>query len=460
MLSLIDPRAGFQRRAFLRIGSLALGGLSLPGLLSAAEARRLVRDKSVVFLFMHGGPSQFETFDPKMTAPAGIHSATGEISTSLPGITFGSTFPKLARLAHKLAIVRSYTTGDAIHNIKPIVSPASLKANLGSMFARVAGTTHPRTGMPTNAALFPQSVDPSTMPTAMNFGNFTDPGLLGAAYAPFVPGSSGQLQQAMRLSLSPERFSDRRQLLGQLDRLKRSVDAGGALVGMDRFQQQAFQTITSGVADAFDLSKEDPRVIDRYDTSRLIGPDAISRKWNNYNHYVDHGKSLGKLLLLARRLCERGCGFITITTNFVWDNHSDVNNAGVEEGMRYCGLPFDHAVSTFLEDVESRGLSDKILLVCSGEIGRTPRINQRGGRDHWGNLAPLLLAGGGLPMGKVIGQSTRDGGEPQTDPVTIQHLISTIMQTLLVTSEVRLERSLPSDLLRVLTEGEPIPGLA
>ena len=112
------------------------------------------------------------------------------------------------------------------------------------------------------------------------------------------------------------------------------------------------------------------------------------------------------MLSLARRLCERGCGFVTVTTNFVWDMHADVNNAGMEEGLRYLGLPFDHAISTFLDDVAERGLSDKILLVCCGEMGRTPRLNARGGRDHWGNLAPLLLAGGGLKMGQVIGQST------------------------------------------------------
>jgi uncharacterized protein (DUF1501 family) len=190
-----------------------------------------------------------------------------------------------------------------------------------------------------------------------------------------------------------------------------------------------------------------------------VRPEAINRKWNNYNNYVDHGKSLGKLLLLARRLCEAGCGFVTVTTNFVWDNHADVNNAGVAEGQRYCGLPFDHAVSTFLDDLRERGLSDKIMLVCSGEIGRTPKINARGGRDHWGNLAPLLLAGGGWPMGRVIGQSTANGGEPLTEAVTLRHLTSTIMHTLFDVGQLRLLRNLPTPLVRMITEGEPIPEL-
>ena len=175
----------------------------------------------------------------------------------------------------------------------------------------------------------------------------------------------------------------------------------------------------------------------------MIQPEHISQKWNNYKRYQDNVKTLGKLLLLARRLCEAGCGFVTVTTNFVWDMHADANNATMEEGMRYVGRPFDHAVSAFLEDVENRGLSEKILLVCSGEMGRTPKINKRGGRDHWGNLAPLMLAGGGLNMGQVIGQSTRDVAEPLSTPYRIPDLIATIMHTLFDLGELRLQARRP-----------------
>jgi hypothetical protein len=216
--------------------------------------------------------------------------------------------------------------------------------------------------------------------------------------------------------------------------------------------------ILGTVGEAFDLSKEDPKVVAKYDTAPLVRPDQIDKKWKNYNHYVDNAKSLGKLLLLARRLCERGCGFVTVTTNFVWDMHSDENNAPVGEGMRYVGTPFDHAVSTFIEDLESRSLSDKILLVCCGEMGRTPKINNKGGRDHWGNLAPLMLVGGGLNMGQVIGQSNRNGGEPGTDPIRIQNLISTIMHTLFDIGKLRVVRGLPRQ-IQQMAEGEPIPGL-
>jgi hypothetical protein len=452
-----------SRRDFLSIGSLALGGLSLPHLLAAraaaAELGDVVRDKSVVFLFMHGGPPQHETFDPKMDAPAGIRSEVGEVRTSLPGVTFGSTLEQLAKLAHKLTIVRSFKTGDGNHDIKPVVGRSTLGANMGSLYARVAGTNSPRTGLPTNVALFPRAVDPTTMERISNFGRFESTGTLGAGYGPFIPGGDSTVQQDMQLRLSRDRLDDRRSLLGSLDRIRRSIDAGGSLDGADRFRQQAFDTILSGAADAFDLSHEDPRTIERYDTSGLMRADQISTKWNNHKRYVDHVKSLGKLMLLARRLVEHGVGFVTVTTNFVWDMHADANNATMTEGMKYCGAPFDKAVSAFIEDIEARGLRDKVLLVCCGEMGRTPKVNGKGGRDHWGGLAPLMLYGGGLKMGQVVGQSTRDGGEPATEPVTIDHLLTTVMHTLLDPGQVRLMPGLPGDVLRTITGGEVIPGL-
>lgn len=462
MLTIADGRWG--RRQFLRVGGLALGGLTLPQWLRikamAAEAGRPVKDRSVIFLFLHGGPSQFETFDPKMTAPAGIRSATGELATSLPGVTFGGTFPKLAPLAHKVAVVRSFLTGDGNHDIKPIVGRATLDANLGAIYGRVAGTNHPRNGIPTNVALFPRAIDPHTQPPNFAFGKFDATGTLGTAYAPFVPGAGGDLQSDLQLHLPQSRLDDRRSLLTGLDRIQRAVDGSGAMEGVDRLQQQAFQAIVGGVARAFDLSQEDPGTIARYDTAPLVRPEKISRQWNNYNNYVDNAKTLGRLLLLARRLCEAGCGFVTVTTNFVWDMHADQNNAPVEEGMQYMGLPLDHALSAFLHDVADRGLSDRILLVVTGEMGRTPQINAKGGRDHWGGLAPLLLAGGGLPMGQVIGQSSADGGSPASEPITIAHLISTIMHSLLDVGAVRILRGIPPDVTRVIADSHPIPGLA
>src|SRR5579872_2949659 len=462
MLKLSACDARFGRREFLRLGGMSLGGLALPGMfpdVSSAAAGKLGTGKSVIFLFQHGGPSQIETFDPKMTAPDGIRSATGEIATKLPGVTFGGTFPRLAALADRLTIVRSFTTGDGNHDIKPVVGRDSGGANLGTLFSRVVGTNHPLTGMPTNAALFPRAIDPEREPSQKNFGNFESTGGLGTAFAPFVPGAGGDLQLDMQLAIPADRLGDRRTLLAELDRCRFALDASGKHDGLDRMREQAFETIVGGVAGAFDLSKEDPRTVARYDTASLMSPDQIDRKWNNYKMYVDNVKTPGKLLLLARRLCEAGCGFVTVTTNFVWDNHADVNNAGVAEGMRYCGLPLDHAVSAFIEDVAERGLSDKILLVCCGEMGRTPRLNQNGGRDHWGGLAPLLVTGGRLKMGQAIGQSTRDAGEPAGDPVRNANLIATIMPTLFDVGELRVTRGVPNEVMRAATAADPIAGL-
>jgi hypothetical protein len=410
----------------------------------------------VIFLFQHGGPSQFETFDPKMTAPVEIRSTTGQISTSLPGITFGATFPQLAKRAHKLAVVRSYVPGDANHDAKPIVHRETRGANLGSFFARVAGLNHPATGIPTNMLLYPQALGPGAQPPVLGLGNFPATGPLGNAYAPFMPGGGGDLQKDMRLTIARDRLADRRALLTRLDTLRREIDHTGALEAMDRSTAQAFAVILRGVAQAFDLSKEDAKLVARYDTAPLVNVGAIRKKWNNRKFYIDHARSVGKLLLLARRLCEAGCGFVTINTNFVWDMHSDVNNAPPAEAMPYVGGPFDHAVAALIDDLEQRGLSDRILLVCCGEMGRTPRVNANGGRDHWGNLGPLLLHGGGLRMGRVIGSSARDGGTPAADPVTVRNLIATIMHTLFHIEEVRLLPGLSGDVSQVITGGEPI----
>ncbi len=451
-----------SRREFLKVGSLALGSLTLEHLLqtgAAAGENRALKDRSVILLFMQGGPSQFETFDPKMEAPAEIRSVTGEISTKLPGVTFGSTFPQLAKLADHLAIVRSFTTGDARHDLKPVVHRDTFNANMGTLYARIAGMNHPEMGMPRNVLLLPKAIEPDAQPALTQFGNIHTTGSFSGSLAPFAPGAGGTLQQDMKLNIPMNRLDDRRLLLNRIDQARWAAETMEVFDGMNHLRQQAFQTILGGLSEAFDLSREDPRVVQRYDTSQISRPDNMDKKLNNHKYYVDNGKTLGKLLLLARRLCERGAGFVTVTTNFVWDMHADVNNADVGRGMQYVGSPFDHAVSAFLEDVHQRGLSDKILLVCCGEMGRTPRLNNRGGRDHWGSLAPLLLAGGGLKMGQVIGESTRDGSRPKSEPMTIKHLISTILNRLIDAGQLRLIPDAPREIVRATTDWKPIHGL-
>lgn len=451
----------------LSVGSLGFGGLTLANLIAARAMagtgeKPLTTGKSVIFLLQHGGPTQFETFDPKINVPDRIRTVGGVTSTSVPGVTFGATMAGLAKWAHRVAVVRSYASGSGGHSIRPLVSKGSLEANIGSLFSRVAGTIDPHEGMPTNVTLFPNSVVPNDLGPDERFGKFSQTGPLGSAYAPFAPGGGSVLQQNMTLDLSRRRFDDRRALLTSLDRLRGELDATGSMEGIDKYRRQAYEMLLRGVADAFDLSREDPQTIARYDTSQFVEPTRYSDKSNGSKSrgwYQSNARTLGKLLLLARRLCEAGCRFVTVATRFVWDMHADKNNLGIERGMDGVIAPYDHAVSAFIEDCEQRGLSDDILLASTGEMGRTPKINKRGGRDHWGRLTPLLLYGGGMTRGQVIGQSTRDGGEPDVNPVGEQHLISTILHTLLDVGEVRLRTNFPNDLMNLIANTKPIPGL-
>jgi hypothetical protein len=465
VFSVFDHR-GPSRREVLRIGSLGLGGLCLPQLLGAralaSGSKSITTGKSVIFLFQFGGPSQFETFDPKMNASDSIRSVNGEIATALPGITFGSSFPQLAKRAKQLAVVRSYSPGGrSNHDINPIVEKQETAgASLGSIYSRMVGMTNPANGMPTNAALFPQAVDAGCHPIRFDFGNFLATGPVGSAFAPFVPGGGSTLQQNMRLNMDRDCLADRRRLLSQFDDVKRQIDASGTMDAMDRMESQAFEVILRGAADAFDLSRESPKTIARYDTAPLVRPESINKTYDSSKYYVDHAKTLGKLMLLARRLCEGGCGFVMVNTGFVWDMHGVAGvHAGIEEGFRYVAPPFDHAVSAFLDDLEARGLSDRILLVMCGEMGRSPKISQQGGRDHHGALGPLVLAGGGLPMGQVIGRSTADGSAPADNPITMRNLVGTIMHTLFDVGEIRLRPDATGGVAKLIAESVPIKGL-
>jgi uncharacterized protein (DUF1501 family) len=197
------------------------------------------------------------------------------------------------------------------------------------------------------------------------------------------------------------------------------------MAGADRFQQQAFDVISRGVAQAFDLSREDPRVLARYDTSGFFRNEYVQ----SYYDMRRASNLLGKQMLMARRLCEAGCGFVTVS-DCGWDMHANNNSPRNMAALPLMAGQVDHAVAAFLEDLEARGLSDKILLVVTGEMGRTPRRNNNGGRDHWGNLTTLLLAGGGLRMGQVIGATDARGENPRGRAYTPQNVLATLYYVL------------------------------
>lgn len=454
MLNLVTHAGHATRREFLKIGALGLGGLTLPGLLAArslaAAAGEPVKDKSVVFLFLAGGPSHIETFNPNMDAPAAARSMTGAVQTNVPGVSFGGTFPLLARHADKLAVVRSFQhpVGDHVKAIAHVLCGGNpTAASMGSIYAKLRGTNHPSTGMPTYALLSADEVDPQYRNERARIAKASEAGDLGAAYAPFDPSGGSTILKNMQLNIARDRFDDRRELLSSLDAMKRQVDASDSLAGVDKFTEQAYDLILGGASQAFDLKKESPSLREKYDTGMF-----------NIGHKSFRKSTLGDQMLMARRLIEAGCGYVTVQAAG-WDMHADGNNPGIEKGMEMLGRPVDKAVSAFLEDLESRGLSDKVLLIITGDFGRTPKINGRGGRDHWSNLCTLALAGGGLNMGQTIGQSAKGNDIPASDPITTEDLMSTVLHTLFDIGSLRLVRGVPRELMALVENGKPIEGL-
>lgn len=460
MLAISDRRpkrdcSGFSRRDFLRIGSLGLGGLSLPGVLQLkAEVPSVVRDRAVVLLFLQGGPPQHETFDPKMSAPEEYRSATGEVSTRMPGMTFGSTFPQLAQRADRLAVVRSYQTRNGGHTYNEVLSAGnSSKATIGAIASFLGGPTHPTIGIPSNVVILPEAVkeglklkgnfETGALPT------LTSPGILGSQYEAFNPVGGTALKKAMELRITTEQFADRRKLLTAFDDLRRETEAGFQRV--DKFQQQAFDIISRGIGDAFDANKEDEKAAERYDTTKLFKMD----EWTKYVNMNRTTNLLGRQMLLARRLVEAGVGFVTVS-DCGWDLHADSNSAKGMTAMEVLGRQVDHAASAFLDDLKERGLEDRVLLIVTGEMGRTAKRNKNGGRDHWGELSPLVIAGGGFKMGQVIGRSDTNGSRPATEPLGPANLLATVIHFLFDVPKLRLRADLPRDLKPLIENAEPI----
>lgn len=382
---------GQSRRNFLQVGTLGFAGLSLPNLLRtralAAEDGQQVKNKSVIWIWLSGGPTHVETFDPKMTAPAEYRSITGECKTPIPGVTVGGTFPEIAKVADKMALIRSFAHGSSSHGtgttwvMTGYNDRSNMKPSLGSIIAKAKGTTHPESGMP----------------TYVKIGNIRNdgPGWLGARYQALSP--SGKARKNMDLSVDSGRFEGRRGLLDELDNINREIDRSGQMEGIDGFEQQAFDLVLGSAKEAFDIKKEDPKVRARY------------------------GKGLGEQLLLARRLTAAGCGFVNVSYGG-WDMHG-----GIVKGLKSRARPVDQGVSALIRDLDESGQLEDTLVVVTGEFGRTPRINKKGGRDHWGRLCTLALAGGGLRMGQVIGESSRKVEVPASNPVHPQDVMATIL---------------------------------
>lgn len=495
---LTGPRSsmcdGINRRDFLRVASLGIGGWTLADLMRATAAETTegsyLKDKSVVLLFLAGGPSQYETFDPKPNGQSGCTSINGHIQTSLPGVRFSAYLPRLARLADRLTVVRSFQTHHAEHNGahkqlmtgdltvgdgQPIREPG-----IGAVYARAAGAINAGTGMPRHALIPPTTRYPGAgRGFAGAFESVVEgaqPFYLGASFAPmqaFAPMASGAdpVRDRNRIgrnrdenapnpfldSLEPRQLAGqldaRMNLLQQLEQMNRRLDSPTTET-FGVHQRQAVELLRSGaVRQAFDLSLESPATLRAYDTEHF-------RNWNcdDNSRFIRSspsiGFSLGRQLLLARRLCEAGCGFVTVV-NANWDFHARKGIPNIPEGMGVFAPPLDHAVSAFLEDIRQRGLEDKILLVITGEFGRSA-LDGNAGRHHHSRICSLVLAGGGLRHGQVVGESDQRGAQPATEPTTIDDLHATLMHTLFDVGRMRLDVSLPPRIQDRAQRGTPI----
>jgi hypothetical protein len=427
---------GVTRRHFLTAGAVTMGGLTLADLLRAESASGgRGSHKAVINVHLDGGPPHLDMIDLKPQAPVEIRGEFSGISTALPGYQICEHMPQLAALADRLVFIRSLVGAAGAHNAfqcqsgfneKDLQSLGGRPA-MGSVVAKLRGT---------GTDIAPSFVD--LMQGRPFVRDSARPGFLGPAYRPFRPDISQLFERpleegmkrelaargdnhATRLTLLHElttiRLRDRTSLLGDLDRLRREVDASGMMDAMDSFTQQAVGILTSGrFAAAMDLAQEDPRVLERY---AIADPDLAQAVGTS------EGAPAIKKFLLARRLVEAGVRCVSISLSD-FDTHSQNFPR-----MRRLLPIFDHGLAALLQDLEERGLADDVTIVCWGEFGRTPTVDVKsGGRHHWPNVGMALLAGGGLRTGQVIGETDRLAGSALSRAVGYKDVFATLYHTL------------------------------
>ncbi len=435
---------GLTRREWLRVGGLSACGLSLPALLEARESRPGRKAKACIVLFHLGGPPQHETWDPKPDAPKEIRGELKPISTSVPGIQVGELMPRTARLADRIAILRAVSTDDNAHS-------SSGYWMLTGVPHQPKNTENAKPGAPNDwpclGAMVKRLKTGGALPAALtlpehiwNTGGVSwpgqDGGFLGRSADPWllhcqphdaafqVPGLS------LPAELPPLRFEARHDLRERLDRHLEQIERSPALTRFDIQTQQAFDLLRAGRAkQAFNLHEEPEKLRERYGKNR----------W-------------GQSVLLARRLIESGVTLVQVNwtrmpgdTNDspAWDTHGK-NAKRLKDNLM---PPMDLAYSALLEDLAARGMLDDTLVVWGGEFGRTPKHNGAGGRDHWGHVFSVALAGGGVRGGVVHGASDRIGGHPRDGKVQPQDLTATIFHCLGYSPQTEMHDNL----------GRPIP---
>jgi Protein of unknown function (DUF1501) len=402
---------GLSRRSFLKIGGLALGGLSLPQILRAQEASGTRHShKGIIMIFLPGGPPHQDFFDLKMDAPAEIRGEFHPIATNVPGIEICELLPLIAARMDKLVPIRSIVDASGAHDAFECLTgrrrrgpqPAGGWPSLGSVLSKLRG--------PADAAM-PPFVGLSPKMGHMEWADAGQPGYLGVAHAPFKPDGEGKADMALA-GITLDRLSDRKALLASFDNFRREADSSGMMSGLDNFNEQAFGVLTSSrLMDALDIEKEDPKIRERYGKG-----DPKNRN--------DGGPKLMEHFLIARRLIEAGSRCVTLAFSR-WDHHGQNFNACRQD------MPMlDQGLSALIDDIHGRGLDKDVSVVVWGEFGRTPKINSGAGRDHWPAVSCALLFGGGMRTGQVIGSTDRLGGEAKDRPVHFQDVFATVYHRL------------------------------
>ena len=388
---------GVSRRNFLQVGAFG-AGLTLAGALQSRAASKKseggsaspTKLKSAIFVYLGGGPSHIDMYDPKPDAPAEYRGEFAAIDTDVPGVQLSEHFPMQAKMMSKLAVVRSLISVDE-HSDSLVttgyperVNATAAHPSFGSVVSKVRGEGS-------------GAVPPYVSLRGMSKG--TEPGYLGISHRPFTPGGPGNANLKLASNVTADRLDDRKALLGSFDDLRRDLDTTGSMKGMDSYTGRAIEMVTGGVVrTALDLKKEDAKTLERY-------------------------KGVEQFLT-ARRLVEAGVGFVTLSYGG-WDTHSD-NFKSLKKQLP----PLDRAIANLIQDLSDKGMGDDVVLMVAGEFGRTPKVNMTAGRDHWSPVMSALVAGGGLRMGQAVGASTARGERPKDNPVTVPQVLATIYRAI------------------------------
>jgi hypothetical protein len=406
---------GISRRSFLKVGALGFGAttLTLADIYRAeASAGTSSPHKAVINIFLGGGPPHQDMWEIKTEAPREIRGEFRPIATSVPGIQIGEVFPRLARNMDKAVVIRSMVGAMDRHEaiqcqsgfLQTSLANMGGRPSLGAVLTKLRGPVDPSV---------PPAVGLAAPTTHLPWSDPGRPGFLGAAYSPFRPDGTGMANLRLNPAVTHSQLQDRRQLMTAFDNMRRDLDTTGSAAAVDAANERALGVLTSSkLLEALDISREPARVRERYGDGRP------------YQFQFDGAPTVNEHLLMARRLVEAGARCVTLSYGR-WDSHGQNFNL-----VRDHGGKLDQCLSALIEDLDVRGMLNDVTVVCWGEFGRTPRINNGAGRDHWPQVSCAFLAGGGMRTGQAIGATNRLGEYANSRPVTFGEVFATLYRNL------------------------------